>query len=464
MFCAEKNSYLQLVCAMEPRVINKAVERAMGKKVLDSPCANELVAPIKCKCAKYLISLDPPPSAKFDPLGLTSARPSRYAPHIDITRARLGFGRVGLRLLNRELHSPDYLIQLQAIHTVLDQVQISENAMFLLKLNVVHRLTDLLDNRDPVIREKVCLILTHLAGYRQGRQRLNACPNLYFRLMWLCLRDKKEIRFAAAYTFRTLCRDRCACEAICKVDDLIENILKIIKNEYTGIVLIHLKSLKNLFEYDPVVPLKANAFQIMLNLFTNADPRIVSEAMECMSQLCKHDVGKLLADQYDLTFFLRPFLTCKEYDVVMSAVGLMCYTTLTKRSKWRAKEVTKELTMNLMHLCHAPVLPLLQLRTMQVLINLCDCPDIRKHIKYLWKRKVQLIMIRTHEEWDGTMVTSSMGIETGHNYRTMCIEGAETIKNDYGDNAEVVNVHSYLRRLQEKKNQLLKAIDWTPYS
>lgn len=53
---------------------------------------------------------------------LESFQPSLYAPHVDITRARLGFGRVGLRIINRDLHSPDYLVQLQALHTILDQV------------------------------------------------------------------------------------------------------------------------------------------------------------------------------------------------------------------------------------------------------------------------------------------------------------------------------------------------------
>lgn len=49
-------------------------------------------------------------------------QPSLFAPHVDITRARLGFGRLGLRILNRELHSPEQLTQLQALHSVLDQV------------------------------------------------------------------------------------------------------------------------------------------------------------------------------------------------------------------------------------------------------------------------------------------------------------------------------------------------------
>lgn len=49
-------------------------------------------------------------------------QPSLYAPHVDISRARVGFGRVGLRLINRDLHAKDYLVQLQALHSVLDQV------------------------------------------------------------------------------------------------------------------------------------------------------------------------------------------------------------------------------------------------------------------------------------------------------------------------------------------------------
>lgn len=53
---------------------------------------------------------------------LESMQPSLYAPHVDITRARLGFGRVGLRIINRELHDPDQLVQLQALHTIMDQV------------------------------------------------------------------------------------------------------------------------------------------------------------------------------------------------------------------------------------------------------------------------------------------------------------------------------------------------------
>lgn len=335
--------------------------------------------------------------------------------------------------------------------------------MFLINLQLVYRLVDLMRNQDPIIREKVCMIFTHLASYYQGRKRIITRPEIIVNLLWLIMRDRKEIRYAAAYTLRTLTRDRCASEMIIKNKTVIENLLKMIKNDHTGIVLLHLKTLENLTEWDPVRTLKGNGFQIMLMLFEDPDPRIVAGAMNCMAQICKHNVGQKLSDDYDLTFVLRPFLISPHIEVIISAVGLLAYTTLTTRSKWRAKECSVELTKRLVDLCQCPNKPLLQIRCMQVLINLCDCPDIRYHMKFHWERKVQAIKIRTCEQWDGTSETTSYGLESGHNYRTMCIEKVETIKNDFGDNAEVVNVHSYLRRVQDVKERLIEAINWKSY-
>lgn len=81
-------------------------------------------------------------------------------------------------------------------------------------------------------------------------------------LMKLIMRDRKEIRYAASYTLRTLARDRCACEKIMENNDIIEDLLKMIKNDHTGIVVLHLKTLANLAEWDQIRPLKANAFQV----------------------------------------------------------------------------------------------------------------------------------------------------------------------------------------------------------
>ncbi|CAK1599379.1 unnamed protein product [Parnassius mnemosyne] len=437
MFSPHKNSYLQLVCAVNPRVINKAVDQAMQVKQFDPH--TEL------------------PAAQR----LESMQPSLYAPHVDISRARLGFGRIGLRQIVRDLHSPDQLIQLQALHSVLDQVQISENAMHLIDLHVVFRLTDLMMERNPIIKEKVCIILSHLANYHQGRRHIMSRPKIISNLMELIITECKEIRYAAAYTLKTLSRHLCCCEVIISEEQIVENLLMIIKNDHFGIVLLIVHTLTNLTQWDPVPALKANAFQVMLALFDNKDHRILSAAMECMSQLCGHDVGRELADIHDVTFILKRFLMSESIEVKISAVGLMQYTTLTTRSKWRAKEICPELTKSLVWLCQYAKSPVLQLRSIQVLINLCDCPDIRHHMKAHWEKEVKSIVICSARQWDGC--ETSYSNEIGFNLKTMCVEDVRTVKSDFGETANVVNLYSYLKRVCDAKDQLIRAINWKPY-
>ncbi|CAG5035341.1 unnamed protein product [Parnassius apollo] len=438
MFTPHKNSYLQLVCAVNPRVINKAVDQAMQVKQFDPH--TEL------------------PAAQR----LESMQPSLYAPHVDITRARLGFGRIGLRLIVRDLHSPDQLVQLQALHSVLDQVQISESAMHLIDLHVVFRLTDLMMASNPIIREKVCIIISHLANFHQGRRHIMSRPKIISNLMELLITECKEIRYAAAYTLKTLSRYLCCCEIISD-EQIVENLLRIIKNDHSGIVRLIVHTLISLTQWDPVPALKANAFQVMLALFDNKDHRIVSAAMECMSQLCGHDVGRELADIHDVTFILKPFLMSESIKVKISAVGLMQYTTLTTRSKWRAKEICPELTKCLIRLCQYTNSPVLQLRSIQVLINLCDCPDIRHHMKAHWENKVKRIVICSARQWDGSDEITSYGNEIGFNLKTMCVEDVRTVKSDFGETANVVNLNSYLKRVCDAKDQLICAINWKPY-
>lgn len=281
-------------------------------------------------------------------------------------------------------------------------------------------------------------------------------------LIWLIMRDKREIRYAAAYTLKTLSLDRCSCEIMLKTDKIIENLLKMIKNEHVGIVVIHLKTLERLAEWDQAGQLKANAFQYMLKLLEHDDTLILCGAMDCLAQLCKHEVGKNLADINDLVFLLRPFLVSPSIEERISAVGLLQYITLTTRSKWRAKECCNDLTKRLLFLCYIHNNPILQLRAMQVLINLCDCPDIRHHLKRHWEDKIKAIRIRTHEDWDGTTETTSPGFERGHNYRTVFVKCVQTIRND-GENTQDVNVYHYLERLRKVKAHLIYAINWKSY-
>ncbi|XP_041974657.1 uncharacterized protein LOC121729960 [Aricia agestis] len=432
MLNPHKNSYLQLVSVISPRVINKAVDMAMKKENL----------------TQYTDGALP----------LESAQPSIFPGDADLTRSKLGYGRLGLTLLVRELHSPDHVEQMQAINTLFDQMQISEHAMFFINMNVVYRLTDLMSHPHPSIREKVCLVLNSIANYREGRQKIMLRPKIVENLLLMILKDKRELRYAAAVTLNTLSRDRCCIEPLLKNENTIENLLRSVTYDHTIILETHLKTLESLIGWDQVAPLKFNAFQIMLELIKTDEPKIISGALDCMSQLCKHDVGRKLADEYDMTYTLLSYLKSEHSEVVISALGLMQYTTLTTRSKWRAKEFCGTITKELMTFA-ASRNPILQLRSLQILINLCDIPDIRLHMRKHWVVNVKNIRIPTPEEWNGTSQTDDPGLDTGHYYRTVFIDGAETIRND-SDEKTLINVHSYLNQLCSLKKRLLEGINW----
>lgn len=342
------------------------------------------------------------------------------------------------------------------------QVKMSENAMFLVSLNVTNKLIDLLPDKDPVVREKVCLILTMLGTYYQARARIMAKPIVIDHLMYLFMRDRKEIRYAAANCLQTLARSEA--ETIIRNDKLVENLIKMIKHEHEGIVLIHLETLAHLAEWNPEKPLKANAFKVMLKLILYAEDRITQAAMKCLTHLCKHPVGQKLADKYDLTRFLIPYIDSDNLHIIISTVGLMAYTTITTRAKWRVKEFIYYLSRRLIYLCIVHDIPVLQLQAMQVLINMCDCPDVREFMKVNLEKYIEVgIKIRTPEQWDGATEPRKYGLDVSHDYRTRYIDGVETVKNDTGDYVDSINVPNYLQRVRDTKEHLLKAMNLLPY-
>uniref|UniRef100_A0A2A4JLS7 Uncharacterized protein n=1 Tax=Heliothis virescens TaxID=7102 RepID=A0A2A4JLS7_HELVI len=402
-----------------------------------------------------ILSSELPPAQRLE-----SMQPSLYAPCVDITRGRMGFERLGLRILNKDITSEDNFVKLQAIHSLMDQVQMSENALFLINLNVIYKLIDLLTDPDPIVKEKVCLILSQLTHFYQGRKRIIARPVFIDRLTFLFMRERKEIRYAAALCLKNLAIY--SAKDIIKNEKIVESLIKMIKNDHVGIVLLHIETLKKLAEWDPEKPLKANAFKVMLRLMTYCEVKIHHAAMECIRQLCKHSVGKKLADKYDLIQLLMIHMQSEDQQVIISALGLMEYSSVTSMSKWRGREFVYDLTTFLVVLCVTHDIPVLQIRAMQVVINLCDCPDIRTYVKNnLEMQIINGIKIRKPGQWDGTTDTDIYGLKTGNNYWTRY---EANVKNDHYDQGEIVNEHYYLERVKATKDRLIKILNYKSYN
>lgn len=339
-------------------------------------------------------------------------------------------------------------------------MQIPESLYFLLDHHVVYRLIDLMPDNDPIVREKVAIILTCISNSHEGRTKISTRPIVVDRIICMIMQDRKEIRYAASLFLKTLTRNRRLCEIIIKNEKIIESLLKMIKHDYMEIVLYHLNSLKNLSEWDPVPALKANAFKVMRKLLIFHQYRVLNAAMDCMTQLCKHSVGKKLADKYVINDRLSSFLLSPDIEVIVSTLNLMQYTTTTERSLWQIKQNTFDLVKRLVAMAVSQSTPLLQMRAMQVLINLCECSDIRFELKTHWEEVIaKNAKIKPYENFQGTTETTTYGLACGYNYETMCLEDLETIKTDYGDMVQPDDVHSYISRIKVVKQNLIKAIN-----
>ncbi|XP_035430015.2 uncharacterized protein LOC118262610 [Spodoptera frugiperda] len=446
MFNLTMNSYLQKECPVDPRVINKALRRAMQKKLHSEQDEDSNVA-------------------LPDAHKLESIQPSLSAPNVDVTVATLGFGRSGLDNLIRDLSSKYNLTKRRAIHTLLNQIVYPENLLYFVEKNVLYILTTMMTDKDPFIREKVVIIFTHLASTHICKKKILSSPVFIDNIINMIMHDCKEIRYAASLCLKTLTRDRCACEIIMKNDNIIVSLLKLIKHDYMDIILHHLNSLKYLSDWDPVKPLEAKAFEVLERLLMFNRNNVVQAAMDCLAVLCRHEIGKQLADSYDLNKLLLYYIHLQDVRVIRSALGLLQYTTMTVRSKWRVKEFSYKLVKRLVRLTYAQNQPLIQLRAMQVLMNLCDHPDMRMEVKQSWDmfaKAVHRVIICPEELFINTSEVTTFNEETGLNYETMSIEPVDIIRKEYGS-VQIGDPSSYIGRIHNVMRNLVKAMNATSY-
>lgn len=291
--------------------------------------------------------------------------------------------------------------------------------------------------RNPVIREKVCLIINDIATYEAGINSILKRPKLLLNLKWLALKDKKEIRYAASTALRTIANERCAPEAMMRNHKLVPALLGAVVNERVGIVIIHLRTLERLISWNPEVALEHNAFQVMMSLTEHEDPRVVCGALDCLAGLLTHEVGRQLADDHDMVFYLRPYLKSKFPNVIIAAASAMRFATITTRSKWRAKEICMKLSKRLVQLTHMPTNPMMQLNSLQILLNLCDAAEFRHHLNDYWEQTIKDIAIGTPAEI-GDILCSNDAVLIGE-------------------------INTYIKPIAELKQLLLNAMKWKPY-
>nr|CAD7405468.1 unnamed protein product [Timema poppensis] len=179
---AIKNNYLNhIIKDINPRILNRMVNKVINRET------------------KYY-DLEPPI------LKLHSTIPNIYGPHVDVTRAKVAFGRWALPKLRRELHDEDPLVVNQAINSLADLIHDPEKSFEAIRLHFVPRLVDLMVHKDAFLRKRCAEIMTTLASQAVGREAILKNATVITNMGITVHDDQPEIRLKASQAVEMIAR------------------------------------------------------------------------------------------------------------------------------------------------------------------------------------------------------------------------------------------------------------------
>lgn len=369
MYSPHKHSYLQCrSSSVHPRIINRSVNLARCQPTIDTA------------------DLDPP----F--LRLTSEQPNIPIENVDVTRRQVGFGKLALPQLRRELHSSDETIVFHAINSIMDLVHDPKKGYEAIKLQIPKRMIDLLLNKKVEIRERVCMTLTVMVGLSDACEMLVNNEIFLVNLAAVIEDVSPAVRIKAAALLEMLTRNWTVVYELATtafVPVLLDNLL----NEEDEIVAIHLSSFEKLIHAEGrTYALDYGAFDILEELLIRNDAKVLSGAANCIALLATALQGKELAFDADVLVKLNVLLHDNRPEVYSAAATAIMFCTVLADAKFRAKTVI-HLPERLLTLSKNSEHPQARLHSIKALTNLCEIRQIRKKIKRDYLSEVESIPV-----------------------------------------------------------------------
>lgn len=374
MYSPHKHSYLQCRSSkVNPRIINRSVNLARNQPTIDTS------------------DLDPP----F--LRLSSEQPNIPIENVDLTRRSVGYGKLALPKLRRELHSNDASIMIHAINSIMDLVCDPEKGYEAIRLRIPQRMIDLLLSKSEEVRERACMVLTTLAGMADACEMLVKDVKFLENLADVIEDISPVVRIKAATLLEMLTRNWMAVFELATtayVPALLDNLL----DEDEAIVAIHLSSLEKLLHAEGrIFAIEYGALDIFEELLKRSDSKVLCGATNCIAFLATVMYGKELAFNANILIKLNRLLHDERSEVYCAAASAIMYCTLLTKAKLAAKKV-KYLPDRLLVLCRNCEHPQARIHSMKALTNLCEHPYIRKKIKQEHLDEVQSIPVHNIPE------------------------------------------------------------------
>ncbi|XP_033219924.1 uncharacterized protein LOC117174720 isoform X2 [Belonocnema kinseyi] len=305
---------------------------------------------------------------------LIYSQPQCFAPHVDVTRAKCGFGRGALPRLKKELQSNNPLVVRRAVTTISDLIFRPEELFYAIELQIPERLANFLESDDSYLRERVGMTFKSIAAQSIGRDLIVKNVTIVQKFAQ-GLRDRlAAVRIRMAETIEMLARSWVA-EKLCTLD-FVDLIADIITFEKKDILIIHLETLLSLFNLDVKKhAIEIGVFEKLVLLLERKDENILTGTLACLAMLCREQLGKAKALEMDLLSTLKDMLNDERRPIHTKAVNIIAFVTITTPGKLRALEL--QIMSRLLYLVSDHHSQELQLMALKTLTNIAEAPEGR---------------------------------------------------------------------------------------
>lgn len=379
MFSINKNSYLHNYYKdINPCLINRCVQQAWDYLIIDEH------------------DYDKPFNR------LTSEQPCIPVQNVDVTRRPLGFGRIAMTKLRKELHNDDPVVVVAAIESICDLVHDSERAFEAINVKVIQRLESLIRHPDPVIRERTNRTFAIFARLAAGREVITSNTSILTKIIASIEDEYVEVRMQTAALLEMLARFWKAADILIS-HNCIHILLEHLLVENKEIVVFYLKTLQSLMYemYGKMQVLEGGGFEIFMVLL-NDEQNLkhysqIAETLTCLALLTSTCQGEKMSRDFNLLNTVNKFLHCEDPDIHTNAAHVIMFCTVITKQKIEAAAIPF-LPKRLVALCKNSLNRSAQIYAIQALINICEHPEIRKIVRENYNKEIGDIQVAGNKD------------------------------------------------------------------
>uniref|UniRef100_A0A1B6E9H8 Condensin complex subunit 1 C-terminal domain-containing protein n=3 Tax=Clastoptera arizonana TaxID=38151 RepID=A0A1B6E9H8_9HEMI len=299
-----------------------------------------------------------------------------FAPHVDVTRAKVAFGDRAIPKLRKELRNRNILVVKQALCSLLDMAHDPEKAVQIISLNVIPWLEKLMKSDDSFIRKTVLQILRVISDQPRGKCSICKTPAILENISLLLSDPETIVRKEAAYTLLVLASRHLVVKTLVEenfINIIVYHLEKEINEDIMTYLLETLELLLDLNEIAHINCLKINGCNLAAFL-ENPNPRIRAKTAAVLAQLFIHQLGKEQAVQHeaDIMKMLTICLDDEDEIVKINASAALMFGLTTTPAKLHALNL--KLLPRLLHYTQISNCPSLQRNCIKALTNLAEAP------------------------------------------------------------------------------------------